>query len=99
MSASYKLNVQVSKYNPEKRSAIIAAANENWDFTEPSGNDPLYFSGEGITGNFEGRINELAVAIWKANGAKCKIDMQSLYLDDLPYDDHVLDYDRIMGKQ
>jgi len=43
------------------------------------------------SGDLEEKIREILQAAWAANGGYCKINIQSLYLEDLPYEMHPAD--------
>jgi len=108
MSRSYSMTVIVGRYDPEKADAIREAAGKEWNFEDwhedpPEaqrrqlmgwGDDQLC-AGEGE----EEFVHRLAKAVWKANGAYCDVEVQAIYLDDLPTETYELDedaYDRLM---
>lgn len=63
-------------------------------------------TGKGIESLCGGESEEeftdrLARAVWKANGRCCEVEVQALYLEELPYERHVReeeDYQRLMKK-
>jgi hypothetical protein len=111
MSRNYSMTVIVSSYDPEKATAIREAANEEWSFEDWHEDPPeaqrrqLMGWGDGKLCAGEGEeefVHRLAKAIWKANGAYCDIEVQSVFLDDLPNEVYELDedaYDRLMESE
>jgi hypothetical protein len=104
MSRSYRIDVKISDYDPARAEAIKEAAEEEWPFEDWTGEagEPLTCQGDdqlriGVTE--EEFTVELSKAVWRANGAYCRVMVNALYLDELPYESHSLDqsdYARLM---
>lgn len=96
MSRFYDMSIKITKYNPAKGEAIMEEANQEWP--ELSDNwfdtDKLEGVAPALTSNGQDNLcggesdDDFAVritkAIWKANGAYCKVEVAATYLDDLP---------------
>jgi hypothetical protein len=96
------MTVIVRSYDAEKSTAIREAAKDEWSFDDwdedpPEaerrqlmgwGDDKLC-AGEGE----EEFVHRLAKALWKANGTYCDVEVQAIYLDDLPTETYELDED------
>jgi len=102
MSRNYNMTVIVAGYDPEKATPIREAANEEWSFDDWDEDPPeaqrrqLMGWGDGKLCAGEGEeefVHRLAKAIWKANGAYCEVEVQSVFLDDLPNEVYFLDED------
>jgi hypothetical protein len=102
MSRNYSMTVIVGSYDPEKADAIREAAGEKWNFEDWHEDPPeaqrrqLIGWGDdqlcaGVTE--EEFLDRLGEAIWKTNGGYCDVEIQSIYLDDLPYETYELDED------
>lgn len=97
MSAWFKIQLTID-CKKEKEVAVLKAAKEHWDFTDvTTGEVPdqddyvrIYASGEGQSsyGGFDAVLTDIVHAIWRANGEYCDVGVQSLYLEELPWEDH-----------
>lgn len=104
--------IQVMDFKKSRLSRIEKACLAEWDFdseafsVEVDSKSIRTLTGKGIGSLCGGESEEefadrLAIAIWKANGSYCEIEVQALYLEDLPYEQHIReedDYKRLMGK-
>ena len=103
MSRSYDMTVRVRGMKQDRIKDVQAAAASMWPFDEWY---PLDYSdiptnqasdGQGSLcgGETEEAFTErLAKAVWKANGDYCEVEVQALYLDELPYETYICDEDR-----
>ena len=104
MSRYYEMTVEISGHDPEKEDHIKKAAEGVWPFSDwmVSDKGDLQASAQHslVGGESEEQFTErLSVAIWQANGGFCEVVVDSTYLENLPYETHVLgewDYDRLM---
>ncbi len=98
MSRYYRMQVEISGYQPGRIDAIKTASEKEWSFTDlyeqrdgtltASGEESLY------GGESEEEFTErLSLAIWKANGEFCQVTVDAYCLEELPYDTHCLDED------
>jgi hypothetical protein len=105
------MRVQITDFEEAGLSKIEKACLEEWPFeaeefsVEIDAKNVQTLTGNGI-GSFCGGEDEdefsdrLAKAIWEANGKYCEVEVQALYLEELPYEHHVReedDYERLMG--
>jgi len=98
MSRYYNVSVEIEGFNPNRESEITIAAKEEWDFEDwyNSGNN-IDASGDGYLcgGESEEEFAErLSKAIWKANGAYCRVAINCTYLEDLPSEYYELSEDQ-----
>lgn len=99
MSRYYEMSVEVSGHASAKADAIQAAAEQEWPFGDwwIAGNDDaatMHATGQSSLcgGESEEEFTErLALAIWRANGAFCRVSVDATYLENLPYETHELD--------
>jgi hypothetical protein len=98
------MTVEISGHDPEKVAPIQAAAEKEWPFGD------WWFSDNGVMrayaqaslcgGECEEQFTErLSIAIWRANGGFCEVVVNATYLENLPYEIHMLDqsdHDRLM---
>jgi len=104
MSRYYEMTVEISGHSPEKVSHIKTAAEAEWPFGEwwSLGVGDIRASAQSnlCGGEDEEQFTErLSVAVWQANGGFCKVVVNATYMDELPYERHVLDekdYSRLM---
>ena len=109
MSRSYEMDVEISGYDPAKVSQIQAAAENEWPFSDwwcSDEEDPdaaeLQSSAQDRLGGGESEeqfTERLSVAIWRANGGYCEVTVRATFLEELPYEVHMLDeedYERLM---
>ena len=105
MSRYYEMSVEISGYRPENVQAIQKAAEHEWPFKD------WYDRDEAITAAAEANLcggeseqeftERLSMAIWRANGAYCKVTVTATYLENRPYETHCLgedDYARLINK-
>ena len=107
MSMHYGISVDIEEYDEKKVKLIKEAAENEWQFSEWT-----TFEREGVTAlracytedNLCGGTSEeefadiLAQAVWRANGACCKVSVNATYLEELPCQTHVRneeDYQRL----
>jgi hypothetical protein len=93
--------VEVSGYDPAKKVAIQAAAEQEWPFDdwwfagdEDDGAATMHASGQNSLcgGETEEEFTErLSFALWRANGGYCRVSVDATYLENLPYETHELD--------
>jgi len=82
-----------------KADKIHEAVQEFWDFADittnmipdKDGYANVYISGEDRSSHscFDETLEEIVHAVWKVNGAYCDVGVQSLYLEELPWEDHL----------
>ena len=97
MSRCYDMGVRVSGFDKKKVAEIENAAEEEWGFE-----DWFDYKGE-LDANGEGNLcggegedefsRRLALAIWKANGKYCKVEVCATLLEDLPHETYAFDED------
>ncbi|MCK6440327.1 MAG: hypothetical protein L6Q71_09025 [Planctomycetes bacterium] len=105
------MRATISGYNPRRKRAMIKAAKGEWPFKDVYHHrlaeelDALEFEYREhylCSGEDESEFaDRLAVAIWKANGGPCQVDVDATYLDELPSTGYVRDqsdYKRLMAK-
>jgi len=95
MSRSYEMYVSVTGFDPKRKEDIENAANLEWNFP-----DWDHYKGE-ITATGQSNLcggeteeefaKRLQVAIVKANGKPCKVDVTATCLEDLPCDTYNFD--------
>ena len=102
--------VQVREFNPARLNQIEMACSAEWPFeadefsVETGTNNTRVLTAKAFGTLCGGESDEeftdrLAMAIWKANQGYCEVEVQALYLEDLPYEQHVRekeDYQRLM---
>lgn len=108
MSQTYNMTLIVCGYVSEKVEAIRDEVNGEWEFDSW---DKIKRSGEQsqLLGSGVGQlcggeteqefVDRMAKAIWRANGAFCEIEIQTVHLDDHLHDCHLVDqedYERII---
>ena len=101
MSRFYEMRVEVSGHDPAKVAEIQAAAEQEWPFDNwwSSGDEnpnaaEIHASAQDSLcgGESEERfVERLSLAIWRANGSYCHVSVDATYLENLPYETHVLD--------
>lgn len=110
MSRSYEMRVQVTDFKKSRLNRIEKACIEEWSFdsetfsVEVDSKNVRTLTGNGTDSLCGGESEEefadrLARAVWKANGSYCEVEVQALYLEELPYEQHVReenDYKRLM---
>jgi hypothetical protein len=112
MSRQYDMLVEITEFNPYRQKQVKEACCKEWTFDleelsfKRGANRARILTGKAMGtlcgGESEDEfVDRLAKAIWKANKGYCEIEVHSLYLESLPYDDHCRDdddYKRLMGK-
>jgi len=103
MSRYYNMTVTVTGAAAEHRDAVKAAAEAEWSFDDWNEYDgALTASADGklCAGETDRQFAErLARFIWTANRGPCQVDVKAAYLEDLPYEEFLLeeeDYARLM---
>lgn len=96
MSRYYEMGVEITGHDPEKEDHIKKAAEQEWPFADwwSSDNGQLHASAQNTLcgGESEEQFTErLSVAIWRANGGFCEVVVNATFLENLPYETHVLD--------
>lgn len=107
MSRFYEMGVIITKHDPQKAAEIKKAAESQWPFTGwwVADEDDLRASAQSTLTDGETEeefVERVSVAIWKANGGYCDVEVNVTYLEDLPYERHHLDetdYSRLLQKQ
>ena len=98
MSRYYSMAVTIIGANLEQIEAVKQAAEAVWPFDDwfldiedrlvASANDHL------CAGRSEEELaQDLAKAIWAANGGYCPVEVAATYLEDLPYETYCFDED------
>ena len=103
MGAYFKLSVRVDRVPESKADKIIDDANTHWNFTESCKQKTditdkkcntvdIYLEGEMSCGYslLDEHIESIVVGIWDNLGEYRDITVQSLCLEDLPWEDHCL---------
>ena len=95
MSRYYDMGVEILGYAPGREDQIKQAAEKEWPFVDwsSSGDENLQASAQDSLGGGESEeqfTERLSVAIWRANGNFCEVVVGAAYLDNLPYETHVL---------
>jgi hypothetical protein len=96
MSRYYAMSVEISGHNKDKAGAINEATGQEWPFDDLTTHNDGTMSGsaEGSLCAGEGEeefSDRLTYAIWKANGAYCKVEVVCTYLENLPCDTYEKD--------
>lgn len=98
MSRSYNMLVRVHDVAPEKVDRVKKAANDEWDFDDWHEAENIlsayaddYLSGGKTEEEF---AEQLAKAIWVANGGYCEVEVVATYLENLPCETHTFDEDQ-----
>ena len=97
------LTLNVYDFDPERGDAVVNAALAYWKFVSWDGSDDCMrgIGEDFVDANVTDRqiADELAAAIWQANGAYCRITVAVVRLDDPPaFEFEREDYDSIMDK-
>lgn len=106
MSRSYNMSVHISGHRPDRNPAIRGAADAEWNFEWIEDADHnLYADADGSLAGGETEeefVDRLSLAIWKANGGFCELQVNATYLEVLPYESHsptLEDYDRLLTEK
>jgi len=113
MSRYYEAKIEIEGFDESKSGQIQDACREAWGFAK---DDWFCFERaadsvrcmEAVTrGNLCGGETEeefserLAKVVWQANGGCCRVTVNTLYLDEVPYEAYVMDednYEEIMNR-
>ena len=101
MSRYYEMYVEVTGHKQSKRGAINDALDDFWDFSSEefdslntgTKREVLFCTARG---NLCGGEDEeefaarLAGEVWKANAGYCVVKIRATYLEELPYEEHIL---------
>jgi hypothetical protein len=97
------MEVAISGHQSQKITAIQEAAQKEWSFEDWCECEDEWLSdGEGNLCDGESEeefVTRLSKAVWRVNGAFCKVDVLPVYLKLLPVEDYCLDqqdYERLM---
>jgi hypothetical protein len=99
MSRFYGMSVEITDFPPDAIDRIKQAARGEWPFEQwngavKPGGISAYAEERLCGGESEEMFTErLAVAVWRAAGAFCRVSVDATYLEDLPYETHSLDED------
>jgi hypothetical protein len=89
--------ITISGFNKAKRNVIEEAATKQWGFEDWSEyGKQLSASGDSNLCGGETEVEfaeRLSLAVWKANGKFCKVEVNATYLEELPYETYELDKD------
>ena len=96
MSRYYEASVEIEEFNKSQREQIQEACSEEWGFGKDAFQD--FERGDGTRGmeavaqdrlcggeTEEEFAARMAAAIWKANSGYCRVVVNTLYLEELPY--------------
>jgi hypothetical protein len=111
VSRAYEMTVEIKGYKARNLPKIVRACGEEWDFEEDDftreRTDPLKRRYDSVTATAQGNLyggeqeaefaKRLTKAIWKANGGFCLVEVQAVYLEDLPYGTYTYDEDDFMA--
>ena len=112
MSREFEMLVRITGFESSRQKNIEKACCSEWPFeaenfsTETGANDTRILTTRAMDSLYAGESEEeftdrLAMAIWKANQGYCEVEVQALYLEELPYEQHVREednYQRLMKK-
>lgn len=95
MSRYYNMTVAITGAAAERQDEIKAAAEAEWNFDDWSQYDGV------LTASADGKLcagetdrefaERLARLIWTANRGPCQVEVKVTYLEDLPYEEFLLD--------
>lgn len=102
MSRSYDMAIEIAGIKKEKKEAVKAAVEKEWNV------EIFHFDGRNAFASGQGSLcggeseeefsQRMAKAVWKANGRYCEVTVKATYLDELPYETYFFgpkDYKRI----
>ena len=107
MSRLYEMSVSIKDYKAGRLKQITRACCEEWDF-DPDDfirerTDPLKRRYDRLIATAQGDLcggeqehefaKRLAMAIWKANGGFCLVEVRAVCLEELPYERYTYDED------
>ena len=100
MSRSYEMLVKVSGMKPSRKKSVEKACCAECSFEPESFSEETETKNTSVlrgkayvtlcAGESEEEFTDrLAKAVWTANGKYCEVEVQALYLEELPYEQHV----------
>lgn len=104
MSRQYKINLIVERFDKSKTKAIIKAAKNEWPFEKPFAvrDEPyLAYSAEDSLGGGESEEEfsaRLARAVFEANGKPCKVLIEAMCLEYVPFSEYIFDEENPPGE-
>jgi len=104
MSRFYGMSIKITEHDKNKVSDILSAIKKEWEVRDecccnPTDEDCQNFLsayGESFLSGGESEeefTDRIALAVWKANGGYCHIQVDATYLESLPYETHLRDDD------
>jgi hypothetical protein len=98
MSRHYEMTVTISGHDPAKESQIQSAVAAEWpfdDWSKQGEGEMCSCAQDDLCGGESEEVfaERLSLAVWRANGAYCKVVVKATYLEDLPYETHSPDED------
>ena len=103
MSRLYSMSIKIMDYDDSKTRAIFDAIKHEWEIdheychgVSTDEEEPRFLSASGESYLCGGESEEefadrIALAIWKANGGCCHIEVIATFLEELPYEIHTRD--------
>ena len=108
MSRKYEMLVHVREADPDRVDDIKEAAEAEWNFADwhplsLEGEPPVFmaYAEDQLAGGEaeEEFADRLTVAIWRANGRYCEVEVRATYLEEIPFESYTRDeddYQRLM---
>ena len=107
MSRWYECAVEIKDYKSSRLKQIERACCEEWEFSPDDfireRTDPLKRRYDKVIATAQGSLcggeqehefaKRLTMAIWKANGGFCFVEVRTVYLEELPYETYTYDED------
>ena len=107
MSRAYEMTVEIKDYKGKRLKQIERACRKEWNFAPDDfireRTDPLKRRYDKVIATAQGNLcggeqeqefaKRLTMAIWKANGGFCLVEVRSVYLEELPYESYSYDED------
>lgn len=106
MSRAYEMNVEIYNYDISRQRDIQEALDKEWGWgsdwwardREIDGKTwtalANYGQGQLAGGESEEEFaDRIAKAAWKANGKFCNVEVRTIYMEDLPYEDYSFNED------
>jgi len=94
MGLAYSMSVAITGHNVRKTEAIKAAASGEWEFDSWKENPgTLVASADGRLSYHESEeqfAERLSMAVWRANGFFCIVEIVAGCLEEIPYETHLL---------
>ena len=87
MNDEYRMRLVIKDWNRDKTDAIIDAAAKKWDFDDSYddiNDDTLNMEGLDTLNDImdEEFADEIAKAIWEANGGYCSVNVMAIHLEE-----------------